>query len=390
MDIDAKARIMFKSTTLINEDHLTINPDDIADGLFIIRKGKLVYVNKAASLIFGYSHDMMMQMDFPDYAVSDDLCIMQGVRISRMSKARTPEKFEYFIKLPDGRTRRVSLRISFSDDGMAYVTARDISEHAEIESSLEEISLKYRELVELLPQAVYETDLTLKLTYVNESAFSMFGYTREDFIRGISIRDIIPFEEWNKAFGGITHVLAGGVTRGKEYLARRKDGSIFAIEAFSTPLIRSGAVAGMRGIIIDRSERKEHEREVEYLRLAMKYLLDNADHGIVIIDTADNRILSGSDKAKELFAFEHGTVAPVYLRDFIPKVHFCGPDRTVCDDAVNPVLRAVAGENIESEIIGICHSDDVVIWTSFSSVTIAAPGGKKGIAILQFRGVEQM
>jgi PAS domain S-box-containing protein len=382
---------MFKHAAASSKEEFLINPEDYPDGLFIVRQGKLEYLNHAATEIFGYPRDKMMSMDFPDYAVSDDLCIMQGVRVSRMSRSRTPEKFEYFIRRPDGSVRRIALRFSFGSGCRVYVSARDISEHADLESSLEEISLKFRDLVELLPQTVYETDLSLKISYVNESAFSMFGYTRDDYQRGLTVRDIIPFEEWNKASGGISHVLAGGAVRGREYLARRKDGSLFPIEIFSAPLMRSGAVAGMRGIIIDRSERKVREREIEYLRIAMRYLIDNSEKGIVIIDSANNLILAGSDRARELFFVEHGMVSPAYLKDYLPRFRFLRVDGTSYDETDNPVTRAVSGENIDTEIVGICHPDrDVVIWSNLSSVTISAPGGWYGITILQFRDVERM
>ncbi|MCD6298893.1 MAG: GAF domain-containing protein [Deltaproteobacteria bacterium] len=55
------------------------------------------------------------------------------------------------------------------------------------EKTLWESEAKFRDLAELLPEIVYETDLNGNFTYVNRVAFERFGYSKEDFEKGINL-----------------------------------------------------------------------------------------------------------------------------------------------------------------------------------------------------------
>ncbi len=46
---------------------------------------------------------------------------------------------------------------------------------------------RFKELADLLPQSVFEVDETGRLTYVNKFALDKFGYTPEEFEKGLSL-----------------------------------------------------------------------------------------------------------------------------------------------------------------------------------------------------------
>ena len=52
-------------------------------------------------------------------------------------------------------------------------------------------SKRFEDLARLLPQVVFETDRRGRVTFCNEAAFKMFGYTTEDFKRGLSSLDML-------------------------------------------------------------------------------------------------------------------------------------------------------------------------------------------------------
>jgi PAS domain S-box-containing protein len=375
---------MFKKKPVETAPSVKIDAESLPDGLFIVKKGKLEFVNRRAAEIFGYPVEAMMRMDFPDYAVSDDTCIIRGVRISRLSRGRTPESFEYEIKTPSGAKKNISLRMSFEKGETTFILARDVTERHLVESSLEEISLRFRELVEMLPQVVYEADLDMKLTYVNEFGFSMFGFTRDDFHKGLYIKDLMPFEEWNRAFAGIAKVMAGMTSHGKEYLARKKDGSVFPIELFNVPLIRSGVIAGMRGILIDRTERKKSENEIEYLRLSIIAIIHDIEKGIIIISNDDGHILVGNKRARDIVGYTKNWGTPVYVSDYFPEWKLLHYDRSICDFEDSPLKKGMRGEKIISENFGLVDPKGKEIWINVSIDPVKDNNGNDCATIVMF------
>ena len=77
--------------------------------------------------------------------------------------------------------------------------ARDITERKITEQKTKESEQKYRDIAELLPDVIFETDLNLKLIYVNTIAFEKFGYTKEDLRAGLKITQIVDPEYLEEA-----------------------------------------------------------------------------------------------------------------------------------------------------------------------------------------------
>ena len=70
---------------------------------------------------------------------------------------------------------------------------REMKERQRVEDALSESEERFREMAELMPQTLFETDVTGKLTFVNRNAFDNFGYSQVDFNRGVnSLEMLIP------------------------------------------------------------------------------------------------------------------------------------------------------------------------------------------------------
>ncbi len=129
------------------------------------------------------------------------------------------------------------------------------------QSALRESEQRFRELADSLPQTVFEMDLQGKFTYVNRTALDAFGYEQEDVGRGIFVQDMIAPGDRERALRNIASLLRGEPPRNEEYLALRKDGTAFPCVVHAGPVMRDGAVAGLRGIVVDITERKRAESE---------------------------------------------------------------------------------------------------------------------------------
>jgi PAS domain S-box-containing protein len=132
------------------------------------------------------------------------------------------------------------------------------------EEALNESERRFRELADLLPQGIYETDLTGRMTYVNRLALEMSGYTKEDIGKGLNALNVIAPEDRQRASIVFRQMVEQG-TRSQgsaEYKAQRKDGSTFPVSIFSSSVLQDGRVAGVRGVIMDITERKRAEEEI--------------------------------------------------------------------------------------------------------------------------------
>jgi PAS domain S-box-containing protein len=129
----------------------------------------------------------------------------------------------------------------------------DITEHRRMDEELKASEARYRDLDNLLPVPVFECNERGEFTFGNREALQMFGYTPEDARAGIHILTMIAPEDRDRARESMDRVLREGKRTREEYTALRKDGSRFPILAFSAPLRKAARVAGIRGIVIDRT-----------------------------------------------------------------------------------------------------------------------------------------
>jgi PAS domain S-box-containing protein len=154
---------------------------------------------------------------------------------------------------------------------------KDAIEYRQAENILRENGKKYKELAELLPQTLFEIDLTGNLTFSNRNAPQSFGYAQGVFDKGLNAMELFVPEDRDRFSANKKRTLRGNNTGGSEYTMLRKDGSTFPVVIYSNPMSRDGKSVGLKGIIIDISEVKKKDmllRESERkLRLLSSHLL---------------------------------------------------------------------------------------------------------------------
>jgi len=152
----------------------------------------------------------------------------------------------------------------------AIESIRDITGHKRVEEALRESQERYRELVAALPQGVFECDADGFIQYVNDITFEMFGFDREDFFPGkYHVLQMIAPEDRDRAEANVGNLFKSEKSPSAEYLALRKNGSKFPMQVYSSRIMREGVPTGMRGIIIDITERKRAEEDREKLRVQL-------------------------------------------------------------------------------------------------------------------------
>ncbi|HQP31722.1 MAG TPA: PAS domain S-box protein, partial [Deltaproteobacteria bacterium] len=138
----------------------------------------------------------------------------------------------------------------------------DISEWKRTEEALRQNEERFRDLAQLLPESVFETDLQGRLTFVNQVSLERFGYTLEDLDRGMDFMSFVAPQDRERVSANVQRILHGERLGLNEYTAMRKDGTTFPAIAHTVRIVRAGRPEGLRGFLVDITEKKQIEEQL--------------------------------------------------------------------------------------------------------------------------------
>jgi PAS domain S-box-containing protein len=146
---------------------------------------------------------------------------------------------------------------------LLYVLIRSYSRrNTEMREALIESERRFREMADLLPQTVFESDLEGRLTFTNRKGLELFGYGSDDLERGLNMISLIVPEDRERARENLGAALRGRRTHGNDYTALRKDGGTFPVIIYTSAVLRDATPAGFRGVVVDISDYKVMEEQL--------------------------------------------------------------------------------------------------------------------------------
>ena len=313
----------------------------------------------AAKYLFKLSHDVILSLD----RVGNILCINQrGVQLSGYSESelRGANLFELLLVPEDravaremladlvkGKARTYELRWRTKDGALVHFdgasvprlsaagqflstlcTLRDVTERKCAEEKLRKSEEKYRDLIEISPDAIYVVDANGTCLLGNRAGAELAGISQDQLI-GTPVTDTYLPEE-RHVFRERLEKLKTGSTIRFERKFVRKNGEIVPVEV-SVSAIRGGY---FQAILRDVSERKK----AEALLAAEKGILEMIATGVPL-----KQILN----ALCLFIEEQrsGTLASVLLLN---------PDGVHLDCVAGPSLPQEWMQQMETLPIGPC------------------------------------
>ena len=254
-------------------------------GVYIIQDGKFIYINKKFSEIFGYTVEELNNMPHQRTVHPEDREFVQAQINKRISGKvnyvnytfRGIKKNKEIIHLEIyGASIQLDGKPAVSGSILDITARKKAEEQREkLKNNLEKIvsqrtkklkktmmelsesEKRFRETIEMLPEVVFETNMDFVLTYVNQKAYDLFQYTRENFNKGISVIDIVSEQDREKVFQDIRAVLSDRASSSPEYLVRKKDGDIFPAIISFMPMMKDNQCVGIRGVVIDITMQKK-------------------------------------------------------------------------------------------------------------------------------------
>jgi len=161
----------------------------------------------------------------------------------------------------------------------------------------------FEKFAELLPEMIYEVDLSGMVLYANQRAMSFFGYEKGDLERGVNISEIFP-DTYLGMIENLKALKTPEQTSSNEYSARKKDGTLVPITTHSFAIFLDDKVVGYRGVITDISKQKEFETQINREKAFLEHLIDSTPAAIAIT-TPNGQISMVNREFTNLFGYSY-------------------------------------------------------------------------------------
>ena len=243
---------------------------------------KIEYINeKAHKRLMGYSSEDLLGKKAFDLIHPDDLDLVVKALKDRY------KSIDIRIKNSNGKYVWMETSADYykNPEGKNYVLtiARDISEKKEAAQKLVESEKKYKELANSLPEVIFEIDLNFKLVYTNAVASKIFGYSHEDFKKGLDANVFIREEDRDEVMRNLGLIFRGKTVDPGIMQFRKKDGTLFSGTINATPIYQDSKIVGMRSIVHDVTEMVKVEERIKESEEQFRTITEQSLMGISII-----------------------------------------------------------------------------------------------------------
>lgn len=160
---------------------------------------------------------------------------------------------------------------------------KEIIERKRIEQALTESRQKFQDLVELLPETIYEADYSGKLIYLNDTGLQLFGYQQEDLNADSLIDQLVSPENRDEIRLHMEAVFGPQKSDRASMTGITKSGATFPFSIHSVPIISGNRSIGTRGVIIDLTEQKRFEDQMQKNAADLQALNNSKDKFFSII-----------------------------------------------------------------------------------------------------------
>jgi PAS domain S-box-containing protein len=223
--------------------------------------GKFLECNDAMVEMTGYSREEFEQMHLGDIYENPE---ERTHLLNQLQKTGIVRDFEVHLKHKDGSSYCASLTMILGnlDGGTVLLTmARDITEQNLAKEKLRESEEKYRDLVENIHDIIYAVNKKGVITYVSPAVESLLGYTSSELV-GRHFREFAYQGDLSRIRGNFQRTLSGHSVA-NEYRLVTKSHQIRWVHTSSRPVHTGDGVTGLQGVMVDITDRKQVEEELQ-------------------------------------------------------------------------------------------------------------------------------
>ncbi|MBI2321075.1 MAG: PAS domain S-box protein, partial [Chloroflexi bacterium] len=257
-------------------------------GVGIVRRGIVLYANRATIRIFGQTDRSLMLGSAVLNYVAPQARAELGESVRKQEQGEIgPTSGEILGQRLDGSLLPLQVdiaRVEFSDGPAAAVFFTDISERRTAQQALRESEARYRALVERTPGITYiaSLDRAAGAQYVSPQAETLLGFSQAEWLADpeLWVKQLHP-QDRGRVLEQLYHSRATGEPFRAEYRLLARDGrTVWLHDEAVLVHDEAGRPLFDQGILVDITARKEVE---EQLRLQAA-VLEAAATAIIIVD----------------------------------------------------------------------------------------------------------
>ncbi len=254
----------------INDETLISFLMDSTVGGFVMvnNLGIIEAVNPALEEIFKFSKKELVGKNI-NFLLPDKHKNAHNLSFEQYNKIHTSNFFSGLVDFigirKDGKEVPIEITVTeleLNSEKKYICILRDITERIEFENALKENEEHFKNFADLLPQIIFEMDLKGNLIFVNKKAFEIFGLDNVQKNNIYSLYNVIDEKDHIKINELIKNTKNKSKLRALTVKSIKYDGSNFPALLYSSITEIDGNPVGIKGIMVDISEQKETELEL--------------------------------------------------------------------------------------------------------------------------------
>ncbi|MEM4703678.1 MAG: PAS domain S-box protein [Candidatus Bathyarchaeia archaeon] len=273
----------------------------------IDKKARIIFWNKAAQKIFGYS---------ASEAIGKSIKIILPRKTRKTHYRKLLQKISNKKAYSSGKTFEVvglrknktefPMEVSFSvwktkKGTFSTSIIRDITERKKAQLALRESEKRYRKFIEAAPETIYTVDRNGILTSLNPVFEKISGWKRKDWI-GKPFAKLVHPDDLPLAVKTFKQILRGKTPPPYELRILSKSGEYLVGEFTSKPNIENGKIIGEFGIARNVTERKKTEQALKASETKYRSLFENVPVG-VFQTSPEGKVLTANPALVRLFGY---------------------------------------------------------------------------------------
>jgi two-component system NtrC family sensor kinase len=230
------------------------------------------------------------------------------------------------------------INATLDEDTQTVHVLKDITDRREAEK-------RYRELFDNIQEGLFFSTPEGRFVEVNDALVRMLGYeAREELlVIDISTQLYISPERYLEFRRAIQSV---DTLRNREEALRRKDGSlVYTLQNVVVVRDAHGKVIQYRGLMLDITELKSFQSELQRQRDFNAKILENTQSLILVVDTA-GLISYANQRAYEVGRFQTGQLVGCRIRELVDPTH-----QEKFDQAILRTLTGLQVNNLELTLV---------------------------------------
>ena len=254
---------------------------------------KVVFANRAAIGMLGYSKEILTSKYFTDIIHPDDRNMVVEHHKKRVKGEEVPHVYSFRVIARDGTVIWCEINaavIQWKGKPATLIFLNNITERKRADEELKENEKKYRLLADNIQDVIFVLDMNLSFIYVSPSVKRLMGYEQEELLK-LQASELMTPSSWDLATTKLSKEIKkyeqGEINTLQVFQLeiRRKDGTTVWTEVkFSFIRDEMRQPVGVIGVSRDITERKLMEEKLQFEEQRFRAFVEHASDMIVLVN----------------------------------------------------------------------------------------------------------